>query len=152
MGCAKHLLQTDTGQTLLDFQVARFQNRFQRIVLLTGQHMQSRSDGLPTIPDPPEFKDQGPLAGLLAALKAAESDWVALLGVDQPKVIPTLYSHELAHAEEKTEAVVCRDSDSREQWLCGIYRARSEVCLKIEQALQSGERALKRVIPSLNLK
>jgi molybdopterin-guanine dinucleotide biosynthesis protein A len=67
----------------------------------------------------------GPVAGLAAALEAAE--WpptVALLAGDLPLFTRDALG-DLAAALDNHDGAVFTDSDGREQWLCGLWRTAS---------------------------
>lgn len=68
----------------------------------------------------PGGRYQGPLAGLVAALRHAEGGWVALVAVDQPWVDPTTISR---LAERATSLPVVPVDGGVRQTTCAVYPA-----------------------------
>jgi molybdopterin-guanine dinucleotide biosynthesis protein A len=83
-------------------------------------------------PDP-GGRYQGPLAGLVAALRQAEGGWVALVAVDQPWVDPTTISR-LADRADRLPIVPV--DDGVRQTTCALYPA--AVLEEAEEELEAG--------------
>jgi molybdopterin-guanine dinucleotide biosynthesis protein A len=150
MNVPKHkLVHPTSGQNLLEYQADRLAPHFAQVLLLTGESTDARLPGR-VVADPPGYKGEGPLAGLLAALRVATTPWIALLAVDQPGVTVGHYELGLQAAQQADQAVLWSDSDDRVQWLCGLYRA--SVRTELERQMAEGVRAAKRFGNSLNLR
>ena len=151
MGEPKHLLRhRETGETLLSYQMSRwveapFRERFvvHREVEPSGVE---NSEGWVHLFDPPEFAGQGPLVGILAALRACGSSKLAILAVDYPELPELLL---LGLAEGEAEWTTVTDSQGQPQWLCSVLSCR--VLSKLEDALQAGVRSVHRFARSLEL-
>jgi len=88
---------------------------------------------LPVVPD--IYGNQGPLAGLHAAMARSTHPVILLLACDLPYLSLRLLSA-LVDAVEGYDAVVCQTSDGRKQPLCAVYR---RSCLQALQAqLETG--------------
>jgi molybdopterin-guanine dinucleotide biosynthesis protein A len=99
-------------------------------------------DGLPSIPDDGD-PGQGPMSGMLTALRAGHGRDVFLVAVDQPLLRP-----ETVQAIMRTagDAVVpC--AGGHPQVTCALYR---DVCLdETEAALERGELKLRRMLDNV---
>lgn len=137
MGRPKHSLRTQDGLTLLEHQIRSLSSAFQETLLLSGSLEVS---GLDSVPDPSPWQGEGPLAGLLAALQTATTEWIALAAIDQVCLGPDLYRHALQVAQEKSEALVYLDSQGRRQWLCGLYLV--SLKSRVREQLTLGTRAM----------
>jgi molybdopterin-guanine dinucleotide biosynthesis protein A len=103
-------------------------------------------DGVRLCPDP--TPDQGPLAGLAAALSAVDADATALAAADMPRVPTGLYESlflELGPAE----AVVVRD-EGYLQPAPGAYRT-DPLRAAVESARERGEKRLRTVFEALTV-
>lgn len=89
--------------------------------------------GLPIVPD--IFKNQGPLAGLHAAMLLSSRSLFSLLACDMPNLHEPLLRH-LALSAEGFDAVIPRTTDGGNHPLCAIYR---KTCFPaIERNLRKG--------------
>jgi len=89
--------------------------------------------GLPIVPD--IFKDQGPLAGLHAAMLLSSRSLFSLLACDMPNLHEPLLRH-LALSVEGFDAVIPRTTDGGNHPLCAVYR---KTCFPaIERNLRKG--------------
>jgi molybdenum cofactor guanylyltransferase len=151
MGAPKHTLKhAESGKSLLSYQCERLAPHFSQVLLLTGKLSVEKAVPGQRVVDPPDFEGEGPLAGLLAAMKVASTPWVALLAIDQPRVPPEQFERALHSAELSDQAIVAKDTDNRIQWLCGLYR--TSLGPELERQLGEGVRAVKRFGRSVNLK
>ena len=143
MGRPKHrLLHRISGDDILSFQARRMAPHFSELFLLHGEFEASPELPGKLVPDLEEYQGQGPLAALLAALRAASTPCVGLLAIDQPQVPATLYAEALARAREGEKAVVFLDQNDRPQWLCGLYHRR--LVPELERALLEAVRSVTR--------
>lgn len=88
---------------------------------------------------------QGPLAGLEAALSAAQTEWLAFTGVDLPGLTPGFWE---ALAQARTPgalAVLPLDEAGRPQPLAGLYHR--NVLPRVTALLDAGERRLRLAAP-----
>jgi molybdopterin-guanine dinucleotide biosynthesis protein A len=116
MGQDKAMLRlAPEGPTLLEAAIARFRPLFGEVLASVRQPYAGL--GIRQIAD--EAKGQGPLAGLVAGLAAAQRPWVFAVAVDMPFVQAGLVEA-LAARRGAHEAVVPR-VDGRPQPLCAFY-------------------------------
>jgi molybdopterin-guanine dinucleotide biosynthesis protein A len=87
----------------------------------------------------------GPLAGLHAALQAAESPWVAVLAVDMPAIDAEWFRRLLAQCRRGTGAVA-KHADGYEP-LAAIY-PRNALAI-VARRLQRGERSMQGLVRAL---
>lgn len=140
MGFPKHLLRhRQSGRTLLQFQMQRMARCFGPGFVL-GRNVPPDSSWV-SLSDPPEFRGQGPLAGILSGLNRCDTEWLAVLAVDCPHFPPELYQHAESLAEEGADVVVFQDSEGRAHWLCGLYR--NQLTEVLAAQLAGGYRAAK---------
>ena len=69
-----------------------------------------------------QHKDAGPLAGLHAGLRAAETPWVLAVACDMPFLTSAVLHTLLEAREAGVDAVVARTPDGRTHPLCACYR------------------------------
>jgi molybdenum cofactor guanylyltransferase len=112
----------------------------ERLLPLTSQILISSNDedsyqflNLPIIPD--YYRDQGPLAGLHAAMTSHISQLYIVLACDLPNLQESLLRH-LLSVVKGFDAAIPRSQDGLAHPLCAVYR---RTCLPlIENALQRG--------------
>lgn len=148
MGRPKHLLQDKAGRPLWSLQRERFKPYFHAHHLLAGDF--TLPAPTPILKDPPGLVGEGPLSALLALLRHSTTPWVALLAVDQVGVVPELYRLARSQAGPEVQAVVYRDQQGRQQWLCGLYQA--TVTPLLESALKDQVRAFWRFAARLSIR
>lgn len=94
--------------------------------------------GLPVAPD--RWPGEGPLGGLVSALRAGGQDVVAVLSCDLVRPDPAEIAWLVRRlADSGADAVIPR-VDARAQWLHGVWRRR--VARVLEDVFASGERSL----------
>ena len=94
--------------------------------------------GLPvTVAEDPE-PDLGPMAGIRTGLRAAESEYAAVVACDMPFVAPALLEH-LFGVAEGHDAAVPRLEDRWFQTTQAVYHA-ARMAAACERALDRGER------------
>ncbi|MBN4073395.1 molybdenum cofactor guanylyltransferase [Mariprofundus ferrooxydans] len=90
---------------------------------------------------------RGPMMGLVAAMEYARTDWVFVIGVDMPFVVPAVLQHMAAQRMEHD--AVFAEIDGHVQPMPAFYAKIS--CLPAMQVcIEQGRRSLMRLIPSLN--
>jgi molybdopterin-guanine dinucleotide biosynthesis protein A len=82
-GVAKGLLRTGSA-TIAARSVALFEELFGRALIVSNDPAPYLDLGVPVVPD--EIADKGAPAGLHAALSAARTDWVFVVGCDMPRL------------------------------------------------------------------
>jgi len=122
MGADKYALEID-GETFLERAVNVLQPVCEtvRIVLNNDQNIETDQ---PVIRD--IYKGRGALGGIHAALKDCETKFAVILAVDLPFVTTEAIENltNIALASNKYIAFVPRQTDSRPQPLCAVYRAK----------------------------
>lgn len=117
-------------------------------VRLVGRADRHGGLGLPVVED--IRPGLGPLAGLEAALTAAETPWILLVACDMPAVSTALFRNLLAAAAScRADAVVpCHAGRGREP-LCAAYHRRA--LRTVRRALDSGDLKMLHLLESLKV-
>ncbi len=92
----------------------------------------------------------GPIAGILAGLKSAKSEYVVTLACDMPFVNPDVVEL-LFSLAEGYDAAVPKWADGNFEPLHAVYRRESMV-IECERAIQRGERAIMAPLRALNVR
>ncbi len=136
------------GRTLLDWAAANFEGWSARFLIAPQGKYQLV--GWQTIDD--TRPNQGPLAGLEAALLAAGSGWVAFTGVDLPFLTPADWQSLLTACNNTCLntclCVQALDPTGRPQPLVALYHC--ELLPKITKLLENGERRLSLAVTPKN--
>lgn len=105
MGRDKALIELD-GQRLVDRAVERMATVADHVLVASGGRSLGRHDEVADAPD-----CDGPLAGILAALRRTESDVLAIVPVDAPDTDPRVVARlaALCHASGRAACVVHAD-------------------------------------------
>lgn len=136
MGRNKALL-TLAGKPLIAHLVARAQTVSDEVIVVTKSPEVYRFLGVPLTVD--RYPNVGPLAGLHAALEAAQRPWVVALACDMPFVSPVVVRW-LWRLATDVDVVMPRIG-GREEPLHAVYRR--DVCLSaVEAAIRQGQRRL----------
>lgn len=127
------------GQSALD-RIAEQLSRVTTRVCIVGDREEGPSSSFPNVPD--VHPRWGALGGIHAALRAAQSEWAAIVACDLPFVTSELLARfwSLADCDGAAafEAVVPIQTDGRPQPLCALYRR--EPCLRrAEELIARGE-------------
>jgi len=120
------------------------------VVAVGGDEPELRSLGLRWVPD--EEPGQGPLGGLLAALRAlAPEPVVVVLACDLPRASSANVSAVVAAASEQAgrPSVAVPVADGRREWLHAAWTA--EAVPVLEAAWEDGERAPRRAVDGLHV-
>ncbi len=142
-GVDKPLL-TVSGETILDRlgrELASAANRF----LALDRPGRYRLDGWQEVIDP--LPGMGPLAGIVAALREARSDWLFVAAADMPRFRRPLADYLFGYCRPDVRAVSALDRSGREHPLCGFYNRRALPVL--EQALADGRLRLRDILEEL---
>ncbi len=92
----------------------------------------------------------GPIAGILAGMKGAKSEYVATVACDMPFVNPDVVGL-LFSLAEGYDAAVPRWSDGKFEPLHAVYR-RENMILIMREAVQRGENAIMAPLRALNVR
>lgn len=144
MGTDKALLATD-GEPIAAL-MARRLGEVASPVVLVGDPAKYSELGWTVIPD--GRADNGPLAGIEAALRHLTGAWALVLGCDMPR-IPVTFLAQLAARAEQTGAlaVVPEPIPGGLEPLCAAYHRN---CLPhVSQALDDGRRKVKALLETL---
>ena len=148
MGFPKqNLIHSDSGLTLLEWQVRKWKEHVQTVFVVGGQ--KNDVAGAVSIVDPSEFQGDGPLAGLLAACEHTSSDYIAIVAVDCPNFPPSLFSQAVEQAPNQWDVLLYRDRKAKVHWLCSVWK--SSLKSEIRQELVDGQRAVKRFASKLKV-
>jgi molybdopterin-guanine dinucleotide biosynthesis protein A len=135
MGTDKASLHLLDGETLIEHALALLSSVASEVRLLGSREKYS---GLawagPIVED--IFRDQGPLAGIHAALKSSDTDLNIVLAVDMPAMTSKCLEYIIGRAESSDALVTVPDIRGGQQPLCAVYR--KEFCQIAEQALKDG--------------
>jgi len=82
------------------------------------------------------FPDQGPLAGIHAALRSAQADLNLMIAVDMPSLSPQFLQYLIDRARNSTASVTVPRTEGRWHPLCAVYRSTFSVLA--ENALRQG--------------
>jgi molybdopterin-guanine dinucleotide biosynthesis protein A len=127
------------GETMLTRLVHEYGTAYP-VAVSVAQSGKYDTGGAPEIVD--QFPGQGPLAGLQAAFRASQAEYIFLTGTDLPFGTVELAQALLAQAEkEDGQAWVVRRRDGKMEPLCGVYH---RSCLTaLEDCLAQGRRSFK---------
>ena len=115
-------------------------------VLLVGGP-QSRSEGLSGTWKKDGWPGEGPLGGVITALKSASHDTVVVLSCDMPFITPAVIQS-LVRAVSDAQAAVGRTD--RLNWLCAAW-SRSECLQALQSVWKRNERAVHRAAVLLDV-
>lgn len=144
MGRCKALLAMQ-GETMLS-RLTRQLSPFSELLLSANDPVLAR--GLPVRYVPDIYENDGPAAGLHAALSAASSDALFCVPCDMPNFDPALINMLLARFTPDADAVICRDGSGRLHPLCGIYSKRALPVLR--EHLEQGERRMTVILEAMD--
>jgi molybdopterin-guanine dinucleotide biosynthesis protein A len=147
MGRDKALL--DIEGTPLALHVAAAIGKVCGPVSLVGDPLKYGHLGLPVVPD--AFPDQGPLAGIEAALRCTAAEHNLIVACDMPElnnsVLETLFI--VLEAGGNAGCAVPQYPDGLTEPLCAVYHRRCHPA--ILRSLESGVRKVKDVLQTLEL-
>jgi molybdopterin-guanine dinucleotide biosynthesis protein MobB len=127
MGRPKQMLELG-GKTFLRRAVDALAPHAQRVVVLGDGPLPAGGEGLPRLSDPPRL--QGPLAGILGAMRwAPEATWI-LAGCDQPLITPEAVEWLLSERGPGRWAVLPRRGADGVEPLLAVYDARARRVLE----------------------
>ena len=134
------------GRTLLDGAVTALQGASASpVVVIGGDREQVLAAGHAFVPD--EYPGEGPLGGILTALRTLETDLVVVLACDLLHASSLTVTSMVGALAEGDAAVPI--VDGRPQWLHAVWHRRSRSVL--ERAFAAGERAPRRAAAGLSV-
>lgn len=135
MGCDKALIVRE-GRTLLHHAVERLRPHVNAL-LIVGDPVRHQVAEVPVVPD--DEPGQGPLGGIVTALRHAPHDDFFVLACDMPGITDAFVRH-LMKVGRPDDAAVVAQCDGALEPLAGVYR---RACLPaFEAQLQAGERKM----------
>ncbi|MCC3355573.1 molybdenum cofactor guanylyltransferase [Bacillus sp. REN16] len=100
--------------------------------------------------DVPEYKGNGPLAGIFTAMQKQSSDWYVILPCDTPLVSDELVKQLITFTKEEGIDAVVPIINNRQQPLIAVYHSR--VVKKIEQLLNEKNLKMSLLLDRCNVK
>lgn len=126
MGSCKALLPWN-GEPLIR-RIAEELGAFETVWVSANDPTIAQAAGLPCVGD--RYTCAGPLAGLHAALCAAEKEYLLCIPCDLPNVSSGLFRLLMENMDSGLQALVCRDGQGTLHPLCGIYHRSALPVLK----------------------
>jgi molybdenum cofactor guanylyltransferase len=123
---------------LIEYPLRALREVSDRVVLATGTQPRYGDLGHESVLD--AVVGGGPLAGLLAGLEAARTEWVAVLACDMPRASGDLLRALLSRAEARDLDVCLFEIERGTQPMLAVYRARCATAVR--RALERGERRM----------
>ncbi len=114
-------------------------------VVLVGDPDLYGSLRYPVIPD--AFPGEGPLSGILTALRHTSSEWNLVVACDMPELTADFLSNLLAVAEVRQTTVVPQGPSGRLEPLCIVWRR--SALPAVEAAFQAGVRKVAAALADL---
>lgn len=139
MGSDKALLPL-AGRRLIDFPLAALAQVAGSTALAVGSAERYGELGLEQLLDDPAWGDAGPLAGLLAGLEAASTEWLCVLACDMPRADADQLRALLARAVAEDLDACLLSTEQGVEPLFAVYR---RTCAPaVRTALAAGERRM----------
>lgn len=136
-GADKGLLRL-RGVPLVRHVLSRVPESVPALIVANRNHAAYRALGWPVVMDPwPDFR--GPLAGMLAALRAARTPWVQMLPCDGARLPADLIDVLLGHATKHQVQAVYPVTHGQGHFTCALLH--QDLKLPLEAALEDDERA-----------
>ena len=145
MGRDKALLEI--GGVPLLVRIARLLTPRVAAVKVIGPPERYAALGFPVVPD--DRPGQGPLGGLLTALRTSSSEWNLVVGCDLPHLSGEWLEWLIARGLESPAEAVVPETERGLEPLCAMYR--SSCAAALAAAFSQGERKLTEVVSRLTL-
>jgi molybdopterin-guanine dinucleotide biosynthesis protein A len=123
---------------MIEYPLAALREVSGRVVLASGTEPRYGELGHESVLD--ATADGGPLAGLLAGLEAARTEWVAVLACDMPRASADVLRALLARASERGLDACVFEVERGTQPMLAAYRAGCAAAVR--RALERGERRM----------
>lgn len=142
MGGADKGLVDYRGRPLVEWVLAALAPQADEIVISANRNLDRyAATGHRVVPDTlPDFP--GPLAGVLAALRAVEAAWLLVTPCDTPHLPSDLAARLLAAAHAAHTPLAVAADDARTHHICFVMR--TDLANDLEATLARGERAVHR--------
>lgn len=137
MGRDKALIELG-GRRLIEYPLEALRAVAGRVLISTGSSVRYADLGCEVVLD--THAGVGPLAGLLAGLEAARTEWVAVLACDMPRAVAPLMRELLAEALASEADACLLELERGSQPLYAAYRR--SCAASVRRALESGERRM----------
>jgi len=141
MGGIDKGLLAHAGRTLVEHQLDLLRPQVGALMISANRNLDRYAAfGVPVIPDPvADFP--GPLAGMLAALRAADTPWVVCVACDTLGLPGTLVRRLLDSAkEENRSAAYVADAQGPQYTVCALH---TDLADPLDAALRAGRRAVR---------
>ncbi|WP_323704085.1 molybdenum cofactor guanylyltransferase MobA [Mammaliicoccus sp. Dog046] len=121
-------------------------NLFEKVVISTSEALKHSFEHEDVVVDLPEYKDNGPLAGIYSAMKSYESECYFVIACDTPliteKAISHLYQFFISRVMEEQLDIAGYEADGKKMPTLAFYSHRVESDIKAaldKQALRMKE-------------
>lgn len=138
MGRDKAGIELSGSRRLIEYPLRALGEVADRVLLATGAGPRYEDLGRESVLD--AATDGGPLAGLLAGLEAASTEWVAVLACDMPRAGADVLRALLARAAERDLDGCLFEIERGTQPMLAVYRA--HCAQAVRRALERGERRM----------
>ncbi|MFS0824200.1 molybdenum cofactor guanylyltransferase [Bacillus sp. 1P02SD] len=102
------------------------------------------------IQDLPEYKGNGPLAGMFTAMQKEQSDWYIVLPCDTPFVTDVLVKQLITYTNDQSIDAIVPVINDRQQPLIAVYHRR--VAKRIEELLKIQQYKMSHLLDACNVK
>lgn len=123
-----------------------------RIILVASTELKplfNVNSDIKLMEDLPSLKGQGPLAGILTGIQAAEAEWYIVLPIDVPFVEKKVIKSLIDELDDNYDAVI-PFVKKKKQPLFGLYKY--SVKKRIEQHLTKGHRSVQQLLVKWRVK
>ncbi|MBJ8055201.1 molybdenum cofactor guanylyltransferase [Bacillus cereus] len=138
--------------TFIEHIVKVMESAVQEIVVISHSDIKERLENLvqvPVIEDIPNYKGNGPLAGIVSGMEYIDSDWYIIIPCDAPNVSNEWITILLEQTSNEYDAIV-PIIEGRKQPLLAAYHKR--VKGKIDKLLQEEKRSMGQLLSHCNVK
>ncbi|MFT4417145.1 molybdenum cofactor guanylyltransferase [Fredinandcohnia humi] len=129
---------TFEGHYFYEYSYKALQHNVDELFVVSHPSIRKRFEqesSLQIIEDLPQYQGNGPLAGILSAMKKSSSDWFVVLPCDTPRVSDFFVNQLLAFTNKEEVDAIVPVIDGRKQPLLAAYHSR--LSEKIEELLRS---------------
>ncbi|MFX3623718.1 MAG: molybdenum cofactor guanylyltransferase [Ectobacillus sp.] len=135
------------GKTFLSYALEALYGAADEIVVISHLSEIRQLTDVKVVEDVPDFKGQGPLAGILSGIQAVQADWYFVLPCDVPLVTARLVRTIVQQAEKEAVVPV---SEGRTQPLIAIYH--HSIKDRVHSHLSKGKRSMQELLLSCDVK
>ena len=145
MGFDKYKIQVG-GKKLLDMLVDKLHQEFETLFIVANSDDIELPEGVILIRD--DFPGQGPMAGIQAALKHADSDYVYVMACDMPQINLEYIRLMKTMLESRPAEACCFKNGTITEPFHAFYSKKAEP--KIAELLRSGQRKAQAILDDLD--